>query len=366
MPPGLSFVRHINFYYSNSNMIFKKLSLLSLSLLALASCTGGKSNNPDSTATASSTLTGAGSTFINPIMTHWASEYPKDGGMAVNYQSVGSGAGINNLIDHTVDFAGSDAPMNQAELDRAKAPVIHIPAVIGAVCVAYHIKGIETGLKLSGAVISGIFQSKITYWDDAQIKKLNAGMKLPHEKIFTVHRSDGSGTTAIFTDYLSKADPEWKTKVGQGKTVNWPEGGLGGKGNAGVAEVLTQHDNSIGYVELAYAAQNKITYASVQNVSGNFIAPSVESASAAAEGFPMPENMTSFITNTPAAQGYPITGFSWIITYKDSPKADMVKKFIAWATTKGQADSKDLYYAPLPASVASAIAAQLGPTQAAK
>jgi phosphate transport system substrate-binding protein len=347
----------------------KYFSILSLAAaIALAGCGGGKSNAPDSTAAASASngLTGAGSTFINPIMTHWASEYQKETGSAVNYQSVGSGAGINNLIDHTVDFAGSDAPMNQGELDRAKAPVIHVPAVIGAVCVAYNIKGIESGLKLTGPVIADIFTGKIQYWDDAQLKKLNAGMKLPHEKIFTAHRSDGSGTTAIFTDYLSKVSPDWKTKVGAGKVVNWPEGGIGGKGNEGVAGVLEQHTNSIGYVELAYAELNKITFASVQNSAGNFIAPSVDGASAAAEGFPMPDNMTSMITNTSAAQGYPITGFSWLITYKDGPKADQVKKFMSWVTTTGQADCKALYYAPIPQSVATAVAAQLGMTAAAK
>jgi phosphate transport system substrate-binding protein len=353
----------------------KRLSLLSLALLAaviasttmLGSCGGNKSGSAaDSTATASSGLTGAGSTFINPIMTNWASEYQKSDSITVNYQAVGSGAGINNLIDHTVDFAGSDAPMNPDELARAKAPVIHVPAVIGAVCVAYNVAGMSSGLKLTPDAIAGIFLGKITYWDDKAIKTQNADMKLPHQKIFTAHRSDGSGTTAIFTDYLSKVSPDWKSKVGQGKTVNWPEGGIGGKGNAGVAEVLKQHDNSIGYVELAYAEQNKISYASVQNASGNFIAPSVDGAAAAAEAFPMPDNMTSMITNSSAPQGYPITGFSWIITWKDSPKADMVKKFISWITTKGQADCKALYYAPIPQSAATAVATELAPSTAGK
>jgi phosphate transport system substrate-binding protein len=349
----------------------KRLSLLSLALVAalsLASCGGNKSGSAaDSTAAANSnTLTGAGSTFINPIMTNWASEYQKADSVAVNYQSVGSGAGINNLIDHTVDFAGSDAPMNPDELARAKAPVIHVPAVIGAVCVAYNVAGMSSGLKLTPDAIAGIFLGKITYWDDKAIKSQNADMKLPHAKIFTAHRSDGSGTTAIFTDYLAKVSPDWKTKVGSGKTVNWPEGGIGGKGNAGVAEVLKQHDNSIGYVELAYAEQNKISYASVQNSAGNFIAPSVDGAAAAATAFPMPDNMTSMITNTSAPQGYPITGFSWIITWKDSPKGEAVKKFISWITTTGQADCKALYYAPIPQSAAAAVAAELTPSTAAK
>ncbi len=351
---------NFQYYYMINRFKLYSSALCALAMLSLASCGGqsGKNGAADSTST-SAGLTGAGSTFINPIMTHWVQEYQKDGGENVNYQSVGSGAGINNLIDKTVDFAGSDAPMNQSELDRAKAPVVHVPAVIGAVCVAYNISGVTSGLKLSGPVIADIFQSKIAYWDDAKITSANPGMKLPHEKIFTVHRSDGSGTTAIFTDYLAKVSPLWHDSVGSGKTVNWPQGGLGGKGNAGVAQVLTQHANSIGYVELAYAEQNKISYASVQNSSGTFVAPSVESASAAAAGFPMPANITSFITNTPAKDGYPITGFSWIIFFKDGPKAAAVKKFIQWITTKGQNDSKALYYAPLPQPVQQAIVAQL-------
>lgn len=337
----------------------KRLAFAALALIAVG-CGGNKNNTENPAAQG---LTGAGSTFINPIMTHWVQEYQKTPeGVPVNYQSVGSGAGINNLIDHTVDFAGSDAPMNQADMDRAKAPVVHVPAVIGAVAVAYNINGVASGLKLTGPQIADIFAGKIQYWDDKQIASANAGMKLPHEKIFTVHRSDGSGTTAIFTNYLAKISPDWKSSVGEGKTVNWPGEGLGGKGNAGVAQVLSQHANSIGYVELAYAEQNKITYASVQNAAGSFVAPSVESASAAADGFPMPENMTAFITNTPAAQGYPITGFSWLIYFKDGPKADAIKKFVAWATTTGQNDGKALYYAPLPAAVQKAVAGQTGAT----
>lgn len=336
--------------------MIKRLAFSALALLAVG-CGGNKNNTENPVA---SGLTGAGSTFINPIMTHWVQSYQQQGGVPVNYQSVGSGAGINNLIDHTVDFAGSDAPMNQADLDRAKAPVVHVPAVIGAVCVAYNVAGVTSGLKLTGPQIADIFLGKIQYWDDKQIASQNVGMKLPHEKIFTVHRSDGSGTTAIFTNYLAKVSPEWKAGPGEGKTVNWPGEGLGGKGNAGVAQVLSQHANAIGYIELAYAEQNKITYAAVQNSNGNFISPSIESASAAAEGFAMPENMTAFITNTPAAQGYPIAGFSWLIYFKDSPKAAEIQKFISWATTTGQNDSKSLYYAPLPAAVQKAVADQLG------
>lgn len=342
----------------------KHLNLLGAAVLALAIAGCGKSNNggaADSTAAANTnTLTGAGSTFVNPIMTHWAPEYQKANSVQVNYQAVGSGAGINNLIDHTVDFAGSDAPMKPDELTRAKDPVVHVPDVIGAVCVSYNVAGMTSGLHMSGPVLAMIYMGKIKNWDDPQIAKMNPGKKLPHAPIFTVHRSDGSGTTAIFTDYLSKVSPDWKTAVGEGKEVKWPEGGLGGKGNDGVAGVLKQHDNSIGYIELAYAMQNSIPFADVQNAAGNFVTPSVESAAAAAEAFPMPDNMTSFITNTSAAQGYPITGFSWLIFYPNGPKADMVKKFMQYVITTGQSDNKALYYAPLPQTVVNAIMPQLG------
>jgi phosphate transport system substrate-binding protein len=353
----------------------KRLTLLSLALLAaffasasmLTSCGGGKSGSADSAANANAnTLTGAGSTFINPIMTHWAAEYQTQDSISVNYQSVGSGAGINNLIDGTVDFAGSDAPMNPDERTRAKAPVIHVPAVVGTECVAYNLPGISSGLKLTGPIVADIYFGKIKYWDDKQITSINPDMKLPHQQIFTAHRSDGSGTTFIFTDYLSKISPDWKTKVGVAKTVTWPEGGIGGKGNEGVAGVLEQHKFSLGYVELAYAEQNHITYASLQNASGNFIAPSVDAGAKAAEGVQLGADLTGSITNTSAPDGYPITGYSWLIVKTNAPKFDQVKKFMTWVTTKGQDDCKALYYAPIPQSVAAAVAAELTPSSAAK
>jgi phosphate transport system substrate-binding protein len=292
------------------------------------------------------TLTGAGSTFINPIMTKWIDVYQKETGISLNYQSVGSGAGINNLIDGTIDFAGSDAPMNADEQGRAKGPVIHLPAVIGAVCVAYNVNGMKSGLALSGENIADIFLGKIKYWDDPVLVKNNRGMNLPHEAIFTVHRSDGSGTTAIFTDYLSKVSPEWKQNVGAGKSVKWPESGVGGKGNQGVAGVLQEHPFSIGYVELAYAVENKISYARIANPKGEFVYPTVGTAKQAAQTFQVPENMCTMITN--ASEGYPITGFSWLIVYKNSQKSADVKKFLKWAVTKGQNYTQALYYAAIP------------------
>lgn len=323
---------------------------ISASLLAaalLSSC-GGKSETK--TSENITELIGSGSTFIQPIMTHWVAAYKKETGVSVNYQAVGSGAGINNLLDHTVDFAGSDAPMTDEEIAKANNNVIHLPAIIGAVCVSYNIPGIETGLKLSGDVIAKIYLNKITYWDDAAIKSMNADLKLPHEKIFTIHRSDGSGTTAIFTNYLSAVSPEWKSGPGDGKSIKW-DGGIGGKGNEGVAGVLKQQQFSIGYVELAYAEQNNLTVAHVKNAAGNFVAPTPESASLAADGVTLPADNRAFITNTTNAQGYPITGFSWLIVYKDGPKSEAVKKFVNWVVTKGQSEAKGLYYAPIPAAI---------------
>jgi phosphate transport system substrate-binding protein len=293
------------------------------------------------------TLTGAGSTFINPIMTQWIATYKQATGVSINYQPIGSGGGINALINHTVNFAGSDAPMNAQELAEAKAPVLHLPAVIGAVVIGYNIPGVPTGLHLTGPVVADIFLGKVTYWDDSEITRYNRGTRLPHARIFPAHRSDGSGTTYIFTDYLAKVSGEWKSRVGVGKSVQWPEG-LGGKGNAGVAGLLKTRPNSIGYVELAYALQNGITYAAMQNAKGKYIMPSAESASIAAEGVKLPPDMRASLTNTPNPNGYPITGFTWLIVYRSTPEAAPLKRFLDWVVSSGQSFTKPLAYAALP------------------
>lgn len=295
-------------------------------------------------------LTGAGSTFINPIMSKWAYDYKNETGTSINYQSVGSGAGINNLIDGTIDFAGSDAPMNNDERGRAKGPVIHLPAVIGAVAVAYNVNGIGTGLGFGGSELADIFLGKIKYWDDPRIVARNPGKKLPHEMITIVHRSDGSGTTAIFTDYLAKVSADWKSQVGAGKTVNWP-GGIGGKGSAGVAGVLKEKDNSIGYVEFAYAQENKLSYAAVDNGNGKYTYPSAETAMEAAKSTEIPADMCTMITNAP--QGYPISGMSWLIVYQKSQKPAELKKFLKYVLTKGQQATGPLWYAAIPDAVVS-------------
>jgi phosphate transport system substrate-binding protein len=292
-------------------------------------------------------LTGAGSTFINPIMTQWIDTYRKATGVSINYQPIGSGGGINALINHTVNFAGSDAPMNAQEMAEAKAPVLHLPAVIGAVVIGYNIPGVPTGLRLTGPVIAEIFLGKITTWNDSAIQRLNPAARLPRARISIAHRSDGSGTTYIVTDYLAKVSGEWKSRVGTGKSVAWPVG-LGGKGNAGVAGLLKTRPNSIGYVELAYALQNGITYAQVQNAKGKFITPSAESASMAAEGGKLPPDLRASLTNSPNPNAYPISGFTWLIVRRNTPEAAQLKRFLNWAVTSGQTFTKPLAYAALP------------------
>jgi len=317
-------------------------------ILSLALLTGGVLAGQ--VAASAQELTGAGSTFINPVMQNWTAEYKKATGVAVNYQSIGSGGGIKALIDHTVDFAGSDAPMNEQELTEARAPVLHLPVVIGTECIAYNIPGIGPGIHLTGPVIADIYLGKIRYWDDRRIASLSPGTRFPHEAIFVAHRSDGSGTTYIFTDYLSKISPEWNTGVGTGKSVHWPVG-LGGKGNEGVAGLIRTHPYSIGYIELAYAIQNVIPYAFVQNARGKFIYPSMQSGSVAAAGVSIPPDMRVSITNTSAPNGYPITGFSWLIVYRDSPKAAALKRFLTWVLTTGQKYNAQLQYGAIPAPV---------------
>ncbi len=298
------------------------------------------------------TLTGAGSTLVAPIMSNWTAAYQKKTSATINYQPIGSGGGINALINHTVDFAGSDVPMNANELGQAKGGVIHIPDIIGSVSVAYNIPGIGPGIHLTGPVVSDIYLGKITMWNDPRITELNPGVNFPNETIFVIHRSDGSGTTAIFTDYLCKVNPAWKSGPGTGKSVEWPLG-LGGKGSSGVAGLLKTHKFSLGYVELAYATQNDITYCAIQNKKGKFIYPGVESDSAAADGVTIPANLQTSLTDTSNPDGYPIVGFSYLISYRNSAKAADLRSFLTFVTTEGQDESftKPLFFSPIPASV---------------
>lgn len=325
--------------------MYRQIQRLGATLLMVSLTLGGLVASPK--IVRAQTLTGAGSTFINPIMTQWIAAYKQATGVSINYQPIGSGGGINALINKTVNFAGSDAPMNAQEMAEAKGPVVHLPAVIGAVVVGYNVPGVPTGLHLTGPVIADIFLGKITSWKDPRIAKLNPSVHLPGGRIFVAHRSDGSGTTFIFTDYLSKVSGEWQSRVGNGKSVPWPVG-LGGKGNAGVAGLLKTRPNSIGYVELAYALQNNIPYATVQNARGKFIVPSAGSASAAAEGVKLPPDLRASLTNSPNPNAYPITGFTWLIVRNNTTEADNLKRFLHWVVSNGQSFTKPLAYAALP------------------
>ena len=302
---------------------------------------------PNATASGGTGLNGAGATFPEPLYQQWFQEYKNKTGVAINYQPIGSGGGIKNITAKAVDFGASDAPMNDAEM-KAAPGILHVPTVAGAVCVAYNVPGVPAHIHLSGDVIAKMFLGRIKTWNDPAIAALNPGKTLPATPISTAHRSDGSGTTNIFTTYLSEVSPDWKQSVGSGKSVKWPNG-LGGKGNAGVAQLLQQNQGSVGYVELAYAMTNKIAYADVQNAKGNFIAPSVASATAAAQGVTLPPDFRKVITDTTDPNGYPITGFTFLLVYPDSKPE--LKKFLQWAMTDGQKDAAALYYAPLPPSV---------------
>ncbi len=295
-------------------------------------------------------LIGAGASFPYPLYSKMFSDYSKITKVNINYQSIGSGGGIKQLLNKTIDFAGSDAIMKDDQLAK-NPPILHIPTCLGAVVIVYNLN-IKGDLKLTPDIISGIFLGKITKWNDPKIVELNKGIKLPGEKISVVHRSDGSGTTAIFTDYLSKISPEWKGKVGSGTSVNWPAG-LGGKGNEGVAGLVKQVPNSIGYVELIYALQNKMNFATIRNKSGNFIKPDLESTSRSAD-IQLPDDMRVSITDTDAPDGYPIAGFTYILIYKEQNyekrslnKAKSLYKLIKWMLNDGQKMASPLHYAPL-------------------
>lgn len=299
-------------------------------------------------------LVGAGASFPYPLYSKMFSEYHASTNIQINYQPIGSGGGIRQLTNMTVDFGGSDAFLLDAEMTSMPAPVIHIPTTLGAVCMTINVPGLPT-LKLTGDIIANIFLGKITTWNDPRIQAVNADAKLPKMKIIVIHRSEGSGTTNIFSDYLSKVSSEWKTKVGVGKSLKWPAG-LGAKGNSGVAGMIKQIPGSIGYIEYVYAIQNKLPVCAIQNASGQFIVPSDESTSLAAD-IELPADTRVSITNTHAPNGYPISGFTWILIYQDqlfrNRSLDQAKATVAllnWMIHDGQRFASDLGYAPLPQS----------------
>jgi phosphate transport system substrate-binding protein len=298
------------------------------------------------------TILGAGSTFVYPLFSKMFSDYNAKTGIQVNYQSIGSGGGILQLTNKTVDFGASDAPLNDEQTTKIGAPVLHIPQASGAVVVTYNLPGDNNNISLTPDIIADIFLGNIKMWNDTRIISINKGVQIPGLPILVAHRSDGSGTTNIFTNYLSKVSPAWKAKVGSGGAVNWPTG-LGGKGNEGVSGLVKQTPGAIGYVELIYALQNKMDYAKIKNKGGKFIIPSLASVTAAGN-VKLPDDSKMFITDTDAADGYPISGFTWVIIYKDQnyngrsmDRAGKLLKLLWWNIHDGQAFAAPLNYAPL-------------------
>jgi phosphate transport system substrate-binding protein len=321
--------------------ITKSLKLAAVAIAA--SCLSLSASAQDNT------LLGAGSTFVYPLFSKMFSQYSAS---KVNYQSIGSGGGILQLTNKTVDFGDSDAPLNEDQTKKMSAPVLHIPMTSGAVVVTYNIPGIKTALNLSGKVLADIYLGKITNWNNAEIKASNKGVNLPDQGIVVIHRSDGSGTSFIFTDYLTKVNPDWASKVGKASAVNWPAG-LGGKGSEGVAGLVKQTPGAIGYVELAYAKQNNMPFANIQNKSGKFITPTIE-ATTLASNVNIPADSKVSITNTDNPKGYPIASFTWALIYKEQnysgrskARAGELLKLLWWNIHQGQANCAPLNYAPL-------------------
>jgi len=305
------------------------------------------------------TLNGAGATFPYPMYSKWFSEYHKaHPDIQFNYQSIGSGGGIRQVLAQTVDFGASDGPMTDEQLSQAKTKILHIPTVLGAVVPAYNVPGVTGELKFTPEALAGIFLGKITSWNDPAIAKANPGVNLPNQIIIVVHRSDGSGTTYIFTDYLSKVSSEWQNGPGKGTSVKWPVG-LGGKGNEGVAGMIRQMQGGIGYIELIYAVQNNITYGSVRNAAGSFVKATLESVTAAAASAKnMPPDFRVSITNAPGKDAYPISSFTWLLIpekSKEASKGKILADFLTWMVDDGQKMTSELAYAPLPESVAAKV-----------
>ena len=355
-------------------MNLQKIVALAFGITVVAAACGGQTPSSSSgsssdacfpvsgkCASEAQTLNGAGATFPAVIYTKWIDEYNKLTGVQINYQAIGSGGGVKGITDQTVDFAGSDNAMTDEQLAALKAPVLHIPTVMGGIVITYNVQGVSSGLKLTAETISGIFLGDITKWNDPKLVADNPGVALPDAAIATVHRSDGSGTTAVFTDYLSKVSPPWKSKVGSGQSVNWPAG-VGAKGNDGVAGSVKSTPNSIGYVELIYALQQKLGYATVKNASGKFIDATLDSVSKAAVGVTLPDDLRASLTNSSNVDAYPIVAMTYLLTYKDMPdtaKALAITRYLWWGTHDGQAFARDLGYAPLPADVQGKVEAKL-------
>jgi len=347
-----------------------RLIVLVSAALVVGACSGEPKKAGDTgraaTSGGSADLTGAGATFPLPIYSKWFADYATRSGVKINYQSIGSGGGIRQLSEQTVDFGATDSPMSDQEMSKAKGgAILHIPTVLGADAVIYNLPGVSAPLKLTGELIADIFLGKITRWNDSRIAAVNAGVALPAQDILVVHRSDGSGTTFIFTDYLTKVSKAWAAGPGRGKDVKWPVG-LGGKGNEGVSGQVKQTPGAIGYAELVYAVQNRLAFAHVRNAAGEFIAPSAEASTAAAAGVvaslaPDTDYRIS-IVNSPGKGAYPISSFTWIILYQNQPDQEKGKKivdFLRWALKEGGAQASALDYAPLPPAMVPALETRL-------
>jgi phosphate transport system substrate-binding protein len=334
------------------------IPLAALGLIAITACTAKEGGSADGTVNSDVKLTGAGSSFAYPLYARWAADYLAKTGTQVNYQSKGSGAGIRQLQEMTIDFGGTDAPMTAEEMSKAKGgAILHIPVAMGAVVLAYNLPEVSAKLKMTPAVIAGIFLGRITKWNDRQIAALNAGVRLPAADIVVVHRSDGSGTTFIWTSYLAKVSSEWAKQVGAGKEVKWPVG-LGGAQNEGVSGQVKQLPGSLGYVELAFARQNKLPYAAIQNAKGKFIDPSIESVTAAAAavaaGLPDSTDYRVSILDAAGDDAYPISSMTWAILYQnqaDKAKGKELVEFLKYGLSEGQTSAKSLDYAPLPSDM---------------
>ena len=340
--------------------------LLAASLAVFVACSSqqGGDTGTQPAKEANVNLTGAGASFPFPLYSKWVAEYQKrDPRVRINYQSIGSGGGIRQITERTVDFGASDAIVTPELLAKAPGKLLHIPTTLGAVVVTYNVPGVTGALKLAPDVLAGIFLGEIKKWNDPKLAALNPGVQLPDHAITVVHRSDGSGTTAVFTDYLAKVSPSWKEKVGAGTSVRWPTG-LGGKGNEGVTGQVKTTPGTLGYVELAYAIQNKLHFAWIRNQAGQFVEPRIESITAAAAGAAanLPESLALSITDAPGAAAYPIAAFTYVLVYEDSadrPKAEGLAKFLWWAVHDGQAHTTPLHYAPLPPAVVGKVEAKL-------
>lgn len=336
-----------------------RIGCIAITATLMASGCGGGDKPADTAASTTRSavqINGAGATFPNPIYSKWTAEYATlHPDVRINYQSVGSGAGIRQLLNRTVFFGASDQPMKDEQLQSAASPVLHFPTVLGAVVPIYNLPGVTAELKFTGAVLADIVLGKITKWNDPALAKLNPGVTLPDLAITFVHRSDGSGTTFVWADYLAKVSPEFKSRVGADASLNWPAG-VGAKGNEGVAGLVKQTPGSLGYTEPAYANQNRIAFGSVQNSAGQFVKASADTVTAAAAGAAaqMPADFRVSITNAPGEQAYPIASFTWMLFYEnpeDKAQAKAMVDFMRWALTDGQKFVPDLGYAPLPASV---------------